>query len=338
MRYELNSRSRRTVAPGIRSDGQPQSRFNLWRKALVSLGALLVVGSLSACRTAHHYHHGDASGQLLPGVKHVLLIGFDGFGAYAWEQAEIPNLKALAARGAISLETRTVLPSSSAANWATHLMGAGTELHGYTEWNSKTSMPPARVVSKYGIFPGIFGLVREAYPTAEMGVLYQWDGIHYVFENGAVNFEKQEQTPESLTTATVRYLTEKKPLFTFVCYDQPDGVGHGEGHDTPQYYDMLKQCDAEFGKLMAALQAADMDRDTLIIIISDHGGINKGHGGKTLREMQTPWVIAGPGIKPGHKINSSVVHYDTAATLARIFGVQPPQVWTGRSVREVFEH
>ena len=30
-----------------------------------------------------------------------------------------------------------------------------------------------------------------------------------------------------------------------------------------------------------------------------HGGINKGHGGKTMQEMETPFIIAGKNVKKG---------------------------------------
>src|SRR5882757_11357699 len=70
-------------------------------------------------------------------VKHVVLIGCDGFGAYAVPDAKMPNLKHLMETGSWSLKARCVLPSSSADNWASMLMGAGTTEHGYTEWNSK---------------------------------------------------------------------------------------------------------------------------------------------------------------------------------------------------------
>ena len=306
-------------------------------KRLVSSGALTVILGLAGCLAPDKAGQADGAGAgLLPGVRHVLVVGFDGLGAYAWEKAEMPRLKALAAQGALSLKVRSVLPSSSAVNWATHLMGAGPELHGYTEWDSKESLPPARAVGEYGRFPGIFGLVRNAYPRAEIGALYQWDGIRHVIENQAVSFEKNDKNFEELTDSAVDYILTKRPQFTFVCYDEPDGVGHREGHDTPQYYAMLKRCDEELGELLDALRTAGMEKDTLVLVIADHGGIEKGHGGKTLAEMETPGVICGPGVKKGHAIESSVVHYDTAATLAHVFGAPPPQVWTGRPVREAF--
>ena len=67
-------------------------------------------------------------------AKHVVLIGLDGWGAYSVPKADIPTIKQLMADGAYTLEKRSALPSSSAINWASMFMGAGPELHGYTQW------------------------------------------------------------------------------------------------------------------------------------------------------------------------------------------------------------
>lgn len=56
-------------------------------------------------------------------IKHVILIGIDGFGAYALPDADMPVLKQLMLTGSWSLKARSVLPSSSAVNWASMLMG-----------------------------------------------------------------------------------------------------------------------------------------------------------------------------------------------------------------------
>ena len=71
-------------------------------------------------------------------AQHIVLIGLDGWGAYSVEKADIPNIKNVMANGAYTLKKRSALPSSSAINWASMFMGAGPELHGYTEWGSKT--------------------------------------------------------------------------------------------------------------------------------------------------------------------------------------------------------
>lgn len=56
-------------------------------------------------------------------AKHVVFIGLDGWGSYSVPKADIPHIKQLMADGSYTLEKRTVLPSSSAVNWASMFMG-----------------------------------------------------------------------------------------------------------------------------------------------------------------------------------------------------------------------
>ena len=39
----------------------------------------------------------------------------------------------------------------------------------------------------------------------------------------------------------------------------------------------------------------------------------------------------------GYKIDVPVVRYDTAPTIAYIFGAKAPEVWRGRAIVEAFE-
>lgn len=55
-------------------------------------------------------------------AKHVVLIGLDGWGAYSVEKANIPHIKQLMNDGSYTLTKRSVLPSSSAVNWASMFM------------------------------------------------------------------------------------------------------------------------------------------------------------------------------------------------------------------------
>ncbi len=124
---------------------------------------------------------------------HVILIGLDGWGSYSVEKADMPHVKKLMQEGAYTLKKRSVLPSSSAVNWASMFMGAGPELHGYTDWGSKTPELPSRVVTENNIFPTIFGLLRKADPKAEIGCLYEWDGIKYLVDTLSLNYYEQKK-------------------------------------------------------------------------------------------------------------------------------------------------
>lgn len=274
------------------------------------------------------------------GVKHVVLIGADGMGAFALRdhQGDYPNIERLMKNGAYSLEMRSVLPSSSACNWASMLMGASPELHGYTTWGSKTPDLPSRILNQYGMFPGIFGELRTKYPAAELGALYQWDGIGYLFEKDAVNYNfHSTKGNEELTKATCDYIKAKKPMLTYVAYDHPDGEGHSDGWGSEKYLSMCRDIDRYVGEILMAIEDAGMIDNSVVIFTADHGGIEKGHGGKTMQEMQIPFVMNGKNVKSGVVIDKSLMIYDIASTIGHVFGIQQPQVWIGRPVKEIFK-
>lgn len=273
-------------------------------------------------------------------AKHVVLIGLDGWGAYSVPKADIPTIKQLMTDGSYTLEKRSALPSSSAINWASMFMGAGPELHGYTQWGSKTPELPSRELNEHGIFPTIFQLLRDAQPNAEIGCLYEWDGIKYLVDTLALSHHAQapdyNKYPEALCNMAETYIKEKKPHLLAVCFDNPDHVGHKAGHDTPEYYAKLKELDGYVARIIQAVKDAGMLEQTIFILTADHGGIDKGHGGKTMQEMQTPFIISGRNVRKGLEFRESMMQYDVASTIAYIFDLEQPQVWIGRPMKQVF--
>lgn len=295
-------------------------------KKLISIVAMVVLAFFTACQ--------ENTQKPTRKVKHVILIGSDGLGAYAFEKAKVPNMRKLMNGGSYSLQARSVLPSSSAVNWASMIMGSGSELHGYTEWGSKTPELPSRVLGEEGIYPSIFNLVHQQLPEEKMGVSYTWGGIGYLFEKNLVDLDFNGKTDSATAQKAINFITNEKPALTFIHFDQPDGAGHGIGHDTPEYYEEVEKIDALVGKIIEALKESGMMEETVILLSSDHGGVNKGHGGKSLLEVEIPWIIYGKDIPANGALNSSIVTYDTGATIAYLLGLEQPQYWTGRPVLE----
>lgn len=295
---------------------------------------LVAIVAFSSCGQASK----DAKKQI---AEHVIYIGLDGWGSYSVEKADMPNVKALMGEGCWTLQKRTVLPSSSAVNWASMFMGACPELHGYTTWGSKTPEIPSRVIYKNNIFPTMFQLLRDARPEAEIGCMYEWDGIKYLVDTLSLNHYAQtpkgKEYTDELCKMSVNYIKEKKPALGAFIWDNPDHVGHAIGHDTPEYYANLKELDGYVGEIIQATKDAGIYENCIFIVTSDHGGINKGHGEKTLQEMETPFIIAGKGVKKGGEIQESIMQFDCAPTVLHIFGLEGPQVWTGRPMTQVFE-
>ncbi|MBR5542135.1 MAG: alkaline phosphatase [Bacteroides sp.] len=298
--------------------------------------AILLVGTfiLISCK-----HTSQSNKKTI--AEHVIYIGLDGWGSYSVDKADIPNIKLLMDEGCYTLQKRAVLPSSSGVNWASMFMGACPELHGYTTWDSSQHEIKERVILKNNIFPTMFQILKNNKPEAEIGCLYEWDGIKYVIDTLSTNFHAQtpkgKEYTDELKNMSVQYIKEKKPVLGAFIFDNPDHVGHADGHDTPAYYTNLKKLDGYIGEIIEATKEAGIYDKCIFIVTSDHGGINKGHGGKTLEEINTPFIIAGKGVRKGGEFQESMMQFDCAPTVLHIFGLDSPQVWVGRAMKQVFK-
>lgn len=272
------------------------------------------------------------------GPKHLVYIGLDGWGSYSVSDAPDSPFRAFFQRSTYTLEKRSVLPSSSAVNWATMFMGASPEIHGYTEWGSQTPEIPSAEVNHHGIFPTIFSLLREAEPDAETGCLYEWNGIKFLIDTLSVSHHAlapaYTENPTLLCEMAEEYLLNKRPRLTAIIFDNPDHIGHKEGHDTPAYYAKLQELEGYVNRIVEATRKAGMLEETVFILTSDHGGIDKGHGGKTLEELRTPFLIWGKGIRTGFPLPVPMAQYDVAPTMAVLLGLTPPRIWTGKPLPE----
>jgi predicted AlkP superfamily pyrophosphatase or phosphodiesterase len=144
--------------------------INQWNKykgfLLASLIALL---SLSSCARKESLSKG----------KRIILIGIDGMGLDGFQQAKIPNINELVRQGALSMKTRAVMPTVSAPNWASHLLGAGPEQHGITHngWTTDNHTVEPSVSDEDGYFPSVFTVIRQQLPNAKTGFFYDWEAL-----------------------------------------------------------------------------------------------------------------------------------------------------------------
>ena len=270
-------------------------------------------------------------------AKHVILIGADGLGSYAFEKGKFPNIRKLMAKGSYSLQARAVLPSSSAVNWMSMLTGSPPELHGYTTWGSETPEIPSRVLSKGGIYPSIFNVIREQKPLAKTAAFYTWGGIEHLIDNSVIDKISNPETDASTFNKAFDYILAEKPLFTFIHVDEPDHTGHVIGHDTPEYYAAAEGIDSLLGDFLQKLDQENILSDCIILFTSDHGGKGKGHGGKTLVEMEIPWILFGKKVKSKKQIDDAIITYDTGATLVYALGLEAPNYWRGRAFEKLFK-
>lgn len=237
--------------------------------------------------------------------------------------------------GAWTLRARGVMPTVSSPNWASMIMGAGPEQHGVTsnDWQpGRFDFPPVFVGPK-GIFPTMFGLLRQQRPNSAIGIFHDWEGFARLVEPGAADVIRHPKGARQTMAEAIAYWKERRPQLLFVHLDHVDHAGHEHGHGSAEYYESVR----EAGRLIAQLQQSAGRATAYLIVTADHGGKGKKHGGNTLEEIEIPWLITGPGVRRGHEIRAAVNTYDTAATVAHILKLKPPQPWIGRPVREAFE-
>lgn len=268
-------------------------------------------------------------------VRHVIVIGVDGLSPDGVMKAEAPTLHDMMKRGSWSMHARGVLPTSSSANWASVIGGAGPEQHGVTsnDWQVGEFNFPTSATGSGGFFPSIFQVLSDQKPEWEVGSVYHWEGFGNLYDHRFVDYDAHGKGEDETAALAVAYIKTKRPRFLFVHLDNVDHAGHAYGHGTPKYYAAVAKADALIKGILQATVEAGIEDETVILVTSDHGGVGKGHGGETLSELEIPWIAYGKDIKPGVEIDLPINTFDTPATVAWLLGAEIPYAWLGRPVR-----
>ncbi len=285
-----------------------------------------------------------------PKARHVIFIGVDGVSTPAFKDpvllGRMPNIWMMMNQGSYTLEKRSVMPSSSAINWATIFNGLPTEQHGYGQWNSSKPEIPAVLDNGRGMPPTIYTLLREQRPKAESGCVYNWDGIGPLIDTAVIDYhlydpgyhEPEGYTMERYTLErAVEYIKFHKPVFFTFYIGDVDEVGHRAGWESPEYYDCLVEVDRMVGLIFQAAMDAGIFDDTIFVFSSDHGGSGKGHGKLEMAHLETPFILFGKHIREGYILEEPMMQYDLTATIAYALGLKIPKAWHGRPMKSMFK-
>src|SRR6266576_6507251 len=151
-------------------------------------------------------------------AKHVVVIGCDGFGSLGFTSTNAPVLHRLMREGSFTLHARGVMPTSSSPNWASMIMGAGPEQHGVTsnDWETnKFDITPVAVGSG-GIFPTIFGLIREQKRGAVIACVHDWDGFGRLIEPRVPDLLENVKLSAATADCAIEVIRQRKPTFLFI--------------------------------------------------------------------------------------------------------------------------
>ncbi|BDS05869.1 choline-sulfatase [Oceaniferula spumae] len=98
-----------------------------------------------------------------------------------------------------------------------------------------------------------------------------------------------------------------------------------------EYYAIITHMDAQIGRILDALEASGKADNTWIIFTSDHG-LSVGHHGLVGKQnmyedgLCAPFIVVGPGVKAGQKLDTPIYIQDAMATTLDIAGDVPKSI------------
>lgn len=228
--------------------------------------------------------------------RHVMIIGLDGVMPDAVRAAKAPNLKKLADAGTVAwdgfaggvLGTPSRQKTASLQSWNSILTGV---------WNNKhkgQAGPP-----DHANFPCLFKRLKEANTNIYCSSVVNWSVINTQSMVPEADYKERGETDDKVVSLVTTHLMKEDPACIFVQLDQVDGAGHKSGYSTGAgaYLAAIEKADKQVGELVDAVHNRKniANESWLFIVVTDHGGRGKSHGGDSPQERKALIIVSGEG-------------------------------------------
>jgi len=262
--------------------------------------------------------------------NNVVIVSIDGGRSdIIFSMAESKNIHTLASGGAYTLWAQSINPSVTLPAHTSMLTGVKASIHKIL-WND---YQPAK---GYVQVTTVFEIAKTA--NLKTAMFVGKEKLLHIAKPGTVDkFKWVNGDAIAIAKVAAAYIIEEKPNLCFVHLPDLDAVGHTFGWGSKQQVKAVENCDKAIGILMDGLRSAGILDDTLIIISADHGGHEKTHGSLDPRDMCVPFICSGSNIRSGREIQMPVSICDVAGTAIYALGLNIPDTWTGKSIKEVFK-
>lgn len=263
-------------------------------------------------------------------MKTILII-IDGCRPDGLTQAKTPNLDYMIKNGSSTLNASTVTPPITLPAHFSIFTSLKPIAHNVLS-NTGSPLPSSDARS-------IIDVAKDF--GKKTAIFYSWEHLRNLSAPGSLDhshFIKSssvENCDIEIAQAAATYLTSSCPDFCFVYFEGTDLAGHKTGWMSREYLDAIENADTALGIILEKLKRNNLADSYIIILHSDHGGINKTHMENTPEVMTVPWIVFGPGVKPRHKITANVSIIDTAPTLATFMNFPVHHTWEGHAITEV---
>lgn len=263
-------------------------------------------------------------------VKKCIVIGYDGcridsFSVIDEENSAVAALvngggtAAVAYCGAHNYPMINTQMTSTAPGWCSMLTG---------KWASETGIRDNDIVKSNDYLTLLTTLVEDG-KAGSSAFYVSWNGhfvaddstyhdeLAYINENG-ISSKWLDADDDNGTLENIMNDVKSADCsdFIFSIFEYCDHFGHdtGFGPNNPEYAKAFNDNDRDALDIINAIKARDSydTEDWLIVLASDHGGYNTGHGAMTLQERMMFFVTSKP------------VDYDYSYTCAGLLGKAIP--------------
>ena len=256
-----------------------------------------------------------------PPPPRVLIVSVDGLRPDAIYAIESPNMRSLAGRGSYTWQAQTINPSNTLPAHISMLTGVNPATHKIT-WDEYLPAKGRLTVAS------VFNAAQLA--GKRSALVAGKDKFLTIKDGGAIDsFVLSARGDDDVANQTILQVDAGFDL-VFVHFPDVDLMGHDKKWMSAQYLQRVQSVDAALGRILSIVPY-----NMTVILTSDHGGSDYGHGTTAALHMTIPWVIQGQGIKAGNQLSVRVNTVDTAVTAAYLLGFRMADV-NGRVVTEAF--
>jgi arylsulfatase A-like enzyme/tetratricopeptide (TPR) repeat protein len=275
----------------------------------------------------------------------------DHVGSYGDASASTPVMDALARRGVRFESAHSSVPLTGPSH-ATILTGLYPPVHAVREnvtylLDARHTTLAARLKARGYRTAAFVG----AYPVAAafgfgQGFDHFDDALH---PNPGIG-QGAERPGNEVADAATAWLSApgSGPFFAWVHFYDP----HAPYSPPPPYRESLADrpydgevafADAQLGRVIDALRASGHEKDTLVMVVADHGeGLgDHGEGGHGLllyeSTLRVPMIMAGPGVPAGRVVANPVGTVDIVPTVLSLLGVEAARELPGHDLRPLFD-
>jgi arylsulfatase A-like enzyme/Flp pilus assembly protein TadD len=259
----------------------------------------------------------------------------DHIGAYGDPDARTPVLDGLAARGALFERAFSGVPLTLPAH-TTILTGLSPDLHGIHD-NGRFVVPEAietvaeRLAAR-GYATGAFvsAFVLDASFGLDRGFDVYEDETHAI--HNPLNSVVPSRPGEETTDGALAWLADRGrgPFLLWAHYYDP----HAPQRPPPPFDAMgddyageIAYMDSQIGRLLEGVEATAGGRETLILVLADHGESLGEHEEPTHgvvaydSTLRVPLIAVGPGFEPGTRSRAFVTTEDVTPTILATLGL-----------------